>query len=377
MRAFVLLLTLTSVASVAAPAEAVIESDDSWTRQFVAQAGRADDYALTRTFIDIGPSGRTMILYSKGPNENGGFDLRLASRPGLDGSFRRERVDPADKLVTGYPSLAVGRRGRPHVSYVSGVFQTEGILKYAVRGASGWTTEVVDPVMPVGQTAIAIGAHRRPVIAYTRVNTELRLASSTNSGWVTTAVSAERVVALDVAVDPDGLPRIAYVAWDGTNYVARLARFDGTSWAFDTVSHVSSDGIEFGIDLLIDADGDEDLVFAVLEPVRGIVAAHSTLAGWATEVVSAGDLWQPAAAYDATGGLHVVLYDATTGALRYARRDDGDWVIRTVADSESPNVRIGRLSSVVIDAQGSAQVSYYVGKATSGTTLRYAVSTPT
>ena len=152
----------------------MIEGDESWTRRFVAQAGRADDYSLARTFIDIGPSGRTRILYSKGPNEDGGFDLRLASGPDPDGSFRRERVDPADTLVTGYQSFAVGPRGRPHVSYVSGVFLDDGVLKYAVRAASGWTNEVVDPVTPVGQTAITIGAHRRPVIAYTRVNTELR-----------------------------------------------------------------------------------------------------------------------------------------------------------------------------------------------------------
>ena len=184
-------------------------------------------------------------------------------------------------------------------------------------------------------------------------------------------------MALDVAADADGLPRIAYVAWDGSNYVARLARFDGTSWAFETVSHVSSDGIEFGIDLLIDADGHEDMVFVVLEPVRGIMAAHSTPAGWETEVVASGNMWQPTAAYDSNGGVHVVFYDAEPGALRYAQRDDGDWVIRTVADSESDLVRIGRLSSVVMDAQDRAHVSYYVGKATSGTTLRYAVSTPT
>lgn len=61
--------------------------------------------------------------------------------------------------MTGYPSLAVSPRGGAHVSYVSGVFIDQGIPKYAVRTPSGWTNEVADRVQPVGQTALALGAH--------------------------------------------------------------------------------------------------------------------------------------------------------------------------------------------------------------------------
>jgi hypothetical protein len=369
-------IVLSSAALLAPPAGAASSDQLTWTTQFVGKAGRADDFALTRSFIDLGPSGRSVILYSSGPNDEQGFDLRLARGPFADGSFHRRHVDPADTKITGYPSLAVSPRGRAHVSYVSGIFLDQGVLKYAVRGRTGWTREVADPVQSVGQTAITLDPHHQPVIAYTRVNNGLRLATRSAAGWVTSPVSDERVVALDVAINPAGHPEIAYVAWDGSDYVARLATWDGSAWSFETVGLVSSEGIEFGIDLLIDTDGREDLVFPVFEPVQGLTAAHRTATGWTLDLISAGDLWQPTPAYGPDGDLNVVFYNATDGALRYAHRIDGRWKLQTVADNPSPGVRIGRLSSIVMDDQGRAHVSYYVGKETSGTTIRYAVSAP-
>ena len=353
-----------------------------WTTQLVGKAGNADTYDLGRTFIDIGPSGRSVILYASGPNKQNGFDLRLARGPYSDGSFHIDRIDPTDKLQTGYGSLALGPKGGAHVSYVHGVFQDQGILKYAVRRPTGSTIETVDDTMWVGRTAIALDSHHHPVIAYTRTvagTPELRIATRGPGGWVTSPVTSAPIQVLDLAIDANDHPEIAYIVntdIPGNLYEARLATFDGVSWSFEDVGFVSTPGIDFGIDLLINRHGKEDVVYSVYDPKQGLEYAHRTNTGWKLQLVAKGDLRWPSAAYDAQGHLHVVFYGATQGSLRYGQLVAGQWQLQTIADRKSPHIRIGRFSAIAMDAGGRAHVSYYVGNEFTGTTLHYALSTP-
>jgi hypothetical protein len=189
-------------------------------------------------------------------------------------------------------------------------------------------------------------------------------------------VATTPAVAIDVAVDSNDHPRIAYVAWNGSNYEARLASFDGTSWTHETVGYVSSQGIEFGIELLLDRHDHAKLVYPVLEPVRGLTFAQQTNSGWQTEPIAAGDLWNPYATFDNTGAVNIVYYEATDGALVLGKRAYGDWLLQTVRDSPSSHTRIGRESSITFDANDRARVAYYVGKEFKGCTVHYAVGTP-
>jgi hypothetical protein len=353
-----------------------------WTTQLVGKAGNADTFDLGRTFIDIGPSGRSVILYASGPNKQNGFDLRIARGPYPDGSFHIDRIDPTDKLKTGYGSLALGPKGGAHVSYVHGVFQDQGILKYAVRHPTGWAVETVDDTMWVGRTAIALDSHHQPVIAYTRTVAgipELRIATHGSGGWVTSPVTNAPIQVLDLAIDANDHPEIAYIVntdIPGHLYEARLATFDGASWSFEDVGFVSTPGIDFGIDLLINDHGKEDVVYSVYDPKHGLEYAHRTNTGWKLQLIAKGDLRWPSAAYDAKGHLHVVFYGATAGSLRYGALVDGQWHLQTIADRKSPHIRIGRFSAIAIGAGGRAHVSYYVGNEFTGTTLHYALSTP-
>lgn len=348
----------------------------SWKFRFVDRATDADSYAGTRTFVDVTPSGLSLVLYYNGPLGNGQFDLKMARGPLPDGSFDIESVDPADDEIVGYGSLAVDSRERPNVSYVSGLFFGQGILKYARRRADGWQVEVADPVPGVTATAIALDSADRPFIAYGTVDTGLRLATRNGSGWSNERVSSESVQAIDMAVDGTGHPRIAYVAWDGSAYVLRLASFDGTAWSFETVSLVSSVGIDFGVDLSLDSHGEEAIAFPVYEPEQGMAfAQHLPGGGWDVQLLRSGDLRYPALALDDADTANVTFYEATDGALVYGRRPvAGRWRLQVVEDDPSASVRIGRQSSVAVDAQGQARVSYYVGDAFRGAALKLAIS---
>jgi hypothetical protein len=185
-------------------------------------------------------------------------------------------------------------------------------------------------------------------------------------------VTNEPIMWLDVAVDAQDRPRIAYVAFDGTNYLARLARWQPatSSWTIDTVGHVASGGIEFGMELLIDSAGRSLMVYPVLEPQRGIAFTRRTSTGWRTQLIDAGDLWQPNAT---TGAVNVSYYDATDGALMHARRSGGDWLVERVRDSVSSRTRVGRLSSIAFGPDGRPRIAYYVGRQSGRCTVELSV----
>ena len=151
---------------------AAAATDGGWTTKRVANAVHADDYSGTRTAIDVGRSGRVSIMYAPGPNDVGGFNLSVARGPGPDGKFERERVDPNDDEVVGSASYVVGRRGREHASYVTGLLFDDGRLKVASRTKSaGWSDVTVDDDPSVSVTAITLDGGR-PVVAYSKIGNE-------------------------------------------------------------------------------------------------------------------------------------------------------------------------------------------------------------
>jgi hypothetical protein len=358
-----------------------------WATQPIDSADDADSYSYTFTGIDIGPLGRAVIMYANGPNNKNGFDLRLARGPLDGGRFHIDSIDPDERRLAGEESLAVGPKGRAYVSFTKGVLFDQGTLKYAVRSPDGWTVETADDQKSVGLTELALGRHHQPYIAYTKTVSlnpgyayELWLATKVQGAWTTTKVTDGQVWALDLALTADGQPEIAYVYDTGVgvqNRAARIARFDGTSWTFQDIGPVvESGGIEFGIDLLIDATGHEDVVYPVFDPAPGMMYAHYDGAVWQSQLIAPGNVWQPSMAYDPDGGIHVTYYDAEPGRLQFASLASGVWDIQTIDDSSSVHIRIGRQSSLAFAPDGRAHVAYYVGKEFKGTLLRYAVSTP-
>jgi hypothetical protein len=246
------------------------QAPPEWTSRLIDSVGNADDYSYTFTGIDIGPLGRAVMLYAAGINRQGGFDLRLARGPLDSGNFHTESIDPDERRLAGEESLAVGPKGRAYVSFTKGVFFDQGTLKYGVRSPDGWSIETADDEKSVGLTELALGRHHQPYIAYTKTvslnpgfSRELWLATKVQGVWTKSKVTDGLVWALDLALNADGQPEIAYVYDTGLgtqNIAARIARFDGTSWTFQDIGPVvDSGGIEFGIDLLIDADGHEDV----------------------------------------------------------------------------------------------------------------------
>lgn len=227
----------------------------------------------------------------------GGFlpkDL-LAETP-----FVHEAADTAG-IVGGMNSLALDAQGNPHISYFD---ETAVDVKYATKKNGIWSTEVVD------------------------------------------AVSNGRYT--DIALAPDGSPRIVY--WDnsGLGYAEKI----GGSWNLEVPSTLP--GLYNSIALDVAGNprissyrqgADFDLYYA--ERNNGV---------WNVEAVATADAigqWS-SIALDAAGNPHIACRNITTSSLIHAERIDGVWSL----DSLDPG-GTGLHTSIAVRSDGVIGISYY------------------
>ena len=205
-------------------------------------------------------------------------DVACVDRAGVPTCEDKVPIVIFDDLVeaTGlFASLAIASDGSPHIAFYDRI---DRVLKYAVRGGSGFTVSVLDgddPTAPTdsGQHAsIAIAPNGGIAIAYLDVTNDrlyfYDLATNTkeliDSGLTPPNV---RVVGADASLlfDAAGRPAIAYQ--DGTNLDLLYARRLGTTWSTEVLRGSAPVGVERGL-----ASG-----FYTAQTLRGNTAFVATL----------------------------------------------------------------------------------------------------
>ncbi|MBN1642204.1 MAG: hypothetical protein JXA09_13295 [Anaerolineae bacterium] len=129
----------------------------------------------------------------------------------LDGTWKVAQVTGPDGGGAA-PSLALDASGRPHMSYSKGSDFRH--LYYATHDGHKWVTASVDETGDIGTfTSIALDGSGRPCIAYyDGLSGTVRYAYRGESGWTSEVVAQD--VGMDahpaLAMDPQGLPHITY-----------------------------------------------------------------------------------------------------------------------------------------------------------------------
>jgi hypothetical protein len=210
--------------------------------------------------------------------------------------------------------------GRPHISYYywrapNGTV-TSDRLKFADLTVSGWVPAFADPSVGRGRySSLAVDASgQNPVIAYYDGARRLRLAGRINGAtWVSLVVDSVGDPGRfnSIALDAAGNERISYIA--STPLLLRYAAFNGTTWTFEDVAPVGT---------------------------NGTVTPGTSLA------------------LDAGGIPHIAFYDGAAGKLKYASRvGANNWTIETV--DSLPGGNVGSYCSLKLDGTGRPIISYY------------------
>jgi hypothetical protein len=279
-----------------------------WWHEVVEQgiAGRA-------TSLLFDGAGRPHVAYE----HEDAAQIKYAYRDGA--GWQREQVDSLPDELGQDLSLALDGGETPFLAYLP----LDGQLRLAQRIAPGqWDVTVVDSGVErsgdFSDLIIDENDHRH--LAYPKRDSSFEDAELTYAVWRGTGWQQQRVVthslridALQMALDGDRDPHIAFNAGDQVYYAA----WEGSGWISETVA--TADAADLA--LLVDDQDRPHLIFAADAPESGGMLLHAvrTASGWEMETLD-GDAGRFVLDLDAAGdsnGRFHTLYER--------ERDDGSY----------------------------------------------------
>lgn len=333
-------------------------TDAGWQLQVVDEAPAVGATAS----LAMSVAGRPHIAYYDALNR----DLKYA-RQDADG-WTRETVHAAgDAGMVG--ALALDRADRPHIVY----YRDDGDdvsprLAYARRGDAGWElADIIELTSTARYISLALDRADRPHVAYYDEGTHhLRYARLTDAGWEVQTVDGDGDVGsgCSLALDADDHPHISYYDYDTVRGALRYATWDGDPmhpWQISVVD--DADDVGGYTSLALDRLGRpvisyHDYTHGALKLARGAApSAGAAALSWQIEVVEdEGDVgFYTSLALDAEDRPHILHFDLTNRAIRYAAWEGDRWQGAEVDRAG----RVGEYASLALDAAGILHVSYY------------------
>jgi hypothetical protein len=284
---------------------------------------------VSYTSIAVGPDGLPVIAYA---SDRSLKVVKCDDEFCAGGGETVTTVDHSDIGLGYYLSMVHGTDGFPVMSYYDDDADQLRVAKCNDPACAGEdeTITIVDSATFSGlHTAIAIGDDDFPVISYSNLSGDLKVAKCNDTACaggdetisVVDAPDGEQVGQYSsIAVDDDGFPVISY--YDQTAQALKVAKCNDSACA-----------------------GGDELISVVDSP--------NQLGGRYTSIAMPGD------------GLPVISYYAqassTHGFLKTAKCNDpactgGDEIVRVV--DEQPNKVVGTHTSIAIGSDGLPVVSY-------------------
>lgn len=352
--------------------------------------------------------------YSAGPSSRSPYgDLVAGAWDASAGAVDWEHVDgvPGDATPTGsvngwrggisdpgddvgkYSTIAVGADGRPRIAYYDA---TNGALKYAARGASGWT--VGDPVDDEGDAGryadLAIGPDGRPVISYNAIveSTEdpgtwvskIKVARANDELGTTWNITEVESVDIPCWKELCGEDRVCVastrecVVPDPESSCGSSGCASGEECVEGSCVEVFETPIDFpegvgivtGIDFLPSGEplvvyydrGAWNRLSGELQPHGDLKQAVWSGSSWSVTVLDGSGTdagWYPSVDVDGAGVRHVAYVDGIAETLIYLNPDAG---IREVVDGRTMPGRahsiVGDDSSIRATAAGDVWIAY-------------------
>lgn len=229
------------------------------------------------------------------PKDFSGIGVKYYRFDGTE--WQVERVGRLPITYAWGTSLAVATDGRPHIVFHN---DTSRDLRYATRPPEGdeddWELTAVDSSNRAGLFPdIALDANEDPHISYVQMDGTtafVKHAVLRNSEWTLTTIDRLDAVALSTSLGDKGARNLTSIVIDATGNpiisysdeaVMKIARYDGETWAVETVA--TADGNPLGqiTSLRIDAEGILHLGYAVTTAVRPLAGEVWYAKGTPTE----------------------------------------------------------------------------------------------
>jgi hypothetical protein len=263
----------------------------------------------------------------------------------------------------GFSSLALDSHQHPHISY----HDYAGGLMYAHWNGVSWQKQAI-PIAAKDisfYTSIALDQDDHPSISFYEVETGegdrlLRLRSVRWNGdfWALTTVDETKGSGKfnSIAVDSKGRPHIAYGNVQYENASMRYAHWNGASWEDEILEGEGKPGSSsWSVAMVLGKDDNPHITYT---DIPHLLVKYATKKDGKWKIEAVGSLAREGypdrngIALDDRGNVYISYFDAGTGSLKVAHRQDQKWVAEIVDHGS-----LGFQSSLRID-HGVIWVTY-------------------
>jgi hypothetical protein len=284
------------------------------------------------------------------------YDLTLTAAPTSDPGPVSGANDPGAGATAG--AIALDAAGQLHLAYFDSASHA---LKYALRNADGtWNTiETIDASYNAGtQLSIAIDPNGLPGIAYLDAGTgHLKYAHFTGATWTVTTVDKSRNTGLlpSLCFTATGAPYIAY--YRAASQDLRVACLSGKSWKIATVD--TKGNIGYAPSAAYDAAtntigvGYEDLTHGWFKYAWATPGKSWKKAVVDTTTRAAGG--NVSLAFSASHVATMTYADGYSGAVKLASGSGASWSVQQITGA------FGMTSELSFNGSGAADVIYANG----------------
>ncbi|MEM2619169.1 MAG: hypothetical protein QW356_06770 [Candidatus Hadarchaeales archaeon] len=306
--------------------------DSVWEIQTVDPVG-----GLSHTSIALDPSGRPHMSY------RGANCLKYAHWNGS--SWEIYTIDPIAGDSFYENPMALDSSGRPHISYFD---STNKCLKYAHWNGSSWEIQTVEHVEDGRYTSIALDSSGRPHISYFDFrNNRLKYAHWNGSFWEIQTVGVKElgnVFHIFIVPDPPRKLHIVYGVYGSIKY----GYWNGDSWKTQTVDSVIGYPC---FSMALDSSGRPHISYYTRSQIK---YACWNGRSWDIQKVDPRSymVFPISIVLDFSGRPHISYCASTSGCLKYAYRNKGQWKIRVVEYG-------GGFNSMAVDSSGKPHLSYF------------------
>lgn len=264
-----------------------------------------------------------------------------------------------------FSSMALDQNGYPHISFTD---VSNDAINYVSWDGTDWISQTIDTLtFPIQRnTALALDSNDQAQIAYPFANPcRIGHAEWDGSSWLLTKLGNVCADYVDLAFDGDDEPCISFYLWapSPTGAGIYLTCRGTTGWKFASLVDIIHYSFvqEFALyhSLFVQDDGTPHISYyrQILSGPAQLYYAKRSGSSWNVEVVDPGpDVGSYSSlVVDDQNRAHISYYDHGNGDLKYARWTGSKWEIETVDASDN----VGRYTSLALDANGYPHISYF------------------
>jgi len=262
-------------------------------------------------------------------------------------------IEEIDSGIMFYnPSIVIDNNDEPNICYDEGF----GNLVFAVQKESGWDKTVVDNLG--GKTfraTLDVDNDRNPHISYTVEDIGLKYAERRGTDWTISIIEHGSLVFPSLAIDSKGFSHISYIDW--ANSSLKYSSWTGSSWQIETVETFDNDTNIWYNRIEIDSEDNPHIVYSY--KVGGpdgdgeIRYANRNNNDWIIETVaSSGEIDPSSFCLDSNNRPSIALWH---GYMKYAFKSHENWEIESVPSVISNNP----IDSLAINSKGEPVLCYF------------------